>query len=145
MKKNQGVPIELLLWLWKTSKRKCIGKFFRPLYRIYNLFLGIDIPYQVKCGKNLTIFHPLGIVINKEVTIGDNCIIRHNTTIGSRNSETDCPTIGSNVDIGCNALILGKIKIGDNVVIGAGSVVLKDVENNAIIVGNPAKVIKYRD
>lgn len=145
MKKNQGIPIELLLWLWEKSKSKYLGILIRPLYRIYNIVLGIDIPYKVKCGKNLTIYHPLGIVINKDVTIGDNCIIRHNTTIGSKNSENDCPSIGSNVDIGCNALILGKIKIGDNVIIGAGSVVLKDVENNAIVAGNPAKIIKFRD
>lgn len=136
----QGVPVELLLLLKSLSSKKYVGLFFRPFYRIYNLFLGIDIPWSVKIGRNLKISHPVGIVINANAIIGDDCVIRQNTTIGSKNGFA--PIIHNKVDIGCNSVILGGITIEDNVIIGGGSVVVKSVEKNSVIAGNPAKIIK---
>ncbi|WP_289199248.1 serine acetyltransferase [Bacteroides acidifaciens] len=78
--------------------------------------------------------------------IGKGCIIRQLTTFGvkSRDRHDEKPTIGNNVDFGVNVTCIGNITIGDNAVIAAGSVVVKDVPANAIVAGNPAKVIKYR-
>lgn len=69
------------------------------------------------------------------------------TTIGvkSKDRNDEKPTIGRNVDFGVGVLCIGNIHIGDNAVIAAGSVVVKDVPANAIVAGNPAKVIKYRN
>ena len=80
-------------------------------------------------------------------SIGYGCIFRHLTTIGvkSKNRHSEKPTIGRNVDFGVNVTCIGDITIGDNAIIAAGSVVVKDVPANAIVAGNPAKVIKYRD
>lgn len=80
-------------------------------------------------------------------SIGKGCIIRNLTTIGvkSKNRHQEKPTIGENVDFGVGVICIGNIHIGDNAIIAAGSVVVKDVPANAIVAGNPAKVIKFRD
>lgn len=79
-------------------------------------------------------------------SIGAGCIFRHLTTLGvkSKNRHNERPTVGNNVDFGVNVTCIGDITIGDNAIIAAGSVVVKDVPPNAIVAGNPAKVIKYR-
>ena len=111
-----------------------------------------DIPYSTRFP------HYYGISI-AACKIGENCLIRQNTTIGGKFSfsleegkkkhtitieerRKLNPTIGSNVDIGANTCILGPIKIGEHSVIGAGSVVLEDVEPYAVYSGVPAKKIK---
>ena len=99
-----------------------------------------DLEYLKK--QNTRIVHPIGIVIHKNVSLGKNCTIYQNVTIGcdEKNSQ-NVPTIGDNVTIYANSVVFGKIKIGNNVKIGAGSVVCHDVEDNTIVAGSPAKVI----
>lgn len=124
---------------------------FLPFVVIYRFFvewlLCIELPWHLSIGPNLRLYHGMALVINDRTIIGANCILRHSTTIGvSVTSETfggSAPIIGDNVDIGSNVVILGPIKVGNNVVIGAGSVVTKDVPDGAVIVGNPAKILRY--
>ena len=126
------------IWSW-LKKRKYCGF----LYTLYSIFIGVEIPKNLKTGKNFMIYHPIGIVINPGVVFGDNCKIRQNTTIGNKTGGTgECPLIGNNVDIGANCVIIGNIRIGDNVIIGAGSVVVKDIPSNCVVAGNPAKIIR---
>ena len=88
--------------------------------------------------------HPIGIVIAEDVIIGKHCDIYQNVTIGKKyGTEGKSPVIGDNIQIYANACVLGDIKIGNNVIIGASSVVLNDVPDNAIVAANPAKIIKY--
>ena len=108
---------------------------------------------EVCCIQNLkyiqeqnTFFpHPIGIVIHPKVKIGKNCTIFQNVTIGQGKliNGIDIPIIGDNVIIYANSVIVGGIKIGNNVTVGAGSIVITDIPDNAIVAGNPAKVIKY--
>lgn len=94
--------------------------------------------------KNGTMFpHPVGIVIGKGAVIGKNCVIYQNVTIGQEHNAL--PKIGDNVQIYAGAILIGDITIGNNVMIGAGSVVTKSIPDNAVVVGNPAKIIKIRE
>lgn len=77
-------------------------------------------------------------------SIGKNLWINQCATIGYTNA-TDCPTIGNDVKICSGAKVLGNINIGDNAIIGANAVVVKDVPANAVVGGVPAKIIKYRE
>lgn len=128
---------------------KVIFIFWVPyliLYRIFvEWFLGIELPYKLNIGRNFTLYHGQALVINDGTKIGKNCTLRHSTTIGNKKNKdgtyTSCPNIGDNVDAGSNVCIIGPIIIGDNVVIGAGSIVVKDVPSNCVIVGNPARII----
>lgn len=124
-----------------------IGLPYLIFYRVFvEWLLGIELPWNLRVGPGVRIFHGVGLVINDQVEIGRNVILRHCTTIGvGKTSQFGCldvPKIGDNVDIGLNVVIIGNITIGDGAVIGAGSVVVKDVPSNAIVVGNPARVIR---
>ena len=97
---------------------------------------------HAKSIGSLIAYHPYSTYINCE-SIGEKFIIRNNTTIGNKNNdESQVPIIGNNVEIGVNTVIVGKIVIGDNVIIGAGSTVIKNVESNKIVAGNPAHYIR---
>ena len=84
-----------------------------------------------------------GIIVSQHSKIGENVCIYHQVTIGSKDDKT-APTIGNNVIIYPGAKIIGNIKIGDNSIIGANSVVTNSFPNNSISAGVPAKVIKER-
>ncbi|MGL5421974.1 MULTISPECIES: serine O-acetyltransferase [Serratia] len=107
-----------------------------------HLTIGIKQLYD----KRTILPHPVGIVIGKNVKLGLNCTIYQNVTIGVKNvSSEQYPILGDNVIIYANACICGNIRIGNNSIIGAGSLVLFDVPDNAIVSGNPATIIRYRD
>ena len=100
------------------------------------------IPDSTKIGKGLCFAHPYSTVLNAE-SIGDNFYCIHCTTLGKKEGKR--PIIGDNVTIGCHACIIGGVRIGNNVTIGAGAVIVKDVPDNAIVVGNPQRIIGYKE
>ncbi len=114
------------------------------LAKFAEMLFGVTIGVSATIGKRMTIEHSGAIVVHGNAKIGDDCIIRQGVTIGNKNLENplDAPTIGNNVNIGAGAKIIGKVSIGNNVSIGANAVVTKDIPDNSIAVGIPAKVIK---
>jgi len=132
-----------------ATKNKLFKLILIPYLGLYKFWIewvfGIEIPYKTKIGRGLIVYHGVGLIINYGTVIGTNCTLRHNTTLGNKGHalNNDCPVIGNNVNIGAQVCILGKITVGDNAVIGAGSIVTKDVPAYAVVAGNPAKVLKY--
>lgn len=143
--------------IYKTIKWCRIKRYYEQKNKknIINLFLYVfssfifnrlSLKYNIelpeKFGSNLKIYH-LNIVINRNSIIGNDVKLHGNNCIGAKDSKinSECPIIGNNVDIGYGATIIGNIKVGDNSVIGAGSLVLKDVPANSVVAGNPAKKI----
>ena len=116
----------------------------RLISQMARFLTGIEIHPGAQIGRKLFIDHGMGIVIGETATIGNNCTIYHNVTLGGTGKDKNKrhPDIGDDVIIGCGAQILGPIKIGNNVKIGANSVVLQDIKDNSTVVGIPGDVIK---
>lgn len=109
---------------------------------LVRLFFSVWIPASAQIGKNFSLgYWGLGVVIHSNTKIGDNCLVGQNVTIGRNFGDTKVPIIGDNVYIGAGSVVFGEIEIGDNVIIGSNSVVNKSIPTNAIVAGNPFKVI----
>lgn len=153
---RQNFKAQLVLFLFRLVQffnRYTITKIiFFPYFMLYRFFvewhLGIELPRKLTIGKGLSLYHGQALVVNKDVVIGENCVLRNSTTIGHKKladgTFSNCPRIGNNVDIGANVCIIGDVTIGDNVIIGAGSVVIKDVPSNSVAVGNPARILENK-
>lgn len=112
----------------------------------YQYKYGFQILPNTKIGKGLYIGHLGPVVINGQAELGENCTLGNVVTIGqtNRGERAGCPKIGDNVWIGTGAVVVGKIDIGDNVLIAPNAFVNFDVPSNSIVAGNPA-VIKQHE
>jgi serine O-acetyltransferase len=115
----------------------------RLISQIMRFLTLIEIHPGAKIGKRLFIDHGTGVVIGETAVIGDGVTIYQGVTLGGTGKEKGKrhPTIGNNVVVGANAIILGNITIGENSRVGAGTIVTKDVLPNQTVVGNPARII----
>ena len=112
---------------------------------LMKVITGVEIHPQAEIGKSFFIDHGIGTVIGETAKIGDNCILFHNVTLGGTGKHTGKrhPTLGNNVYVGTAATILGPVKIGNNVKIGAETVIIMhDVPNDCTVVGAPGKIVK---
>jgi serine acetyltransferase len=105
---------------------------------------GFDTTFNVHIEEGLRVVHLGGIVIHGNCVIGKNLTILNNVTLGQskRNSPNDVPKLGNNIYIGVNSVLIGDIKIGNDVTIGAFSLVNKSVEANSIVAGIPFEILK---
>lgn len=117
----------------------------RLMHRHYTFKYGIQIPYQTEIGPGLAIGHFGGIIVNPHSKIGKNCNLAPNMLLGlSFNKETnqfEYPTIGDCVAFANSAKVIGGVTIGNRAFIGINTLVTKDVPENAVVVGSPAKII----
>jgi len=125
-------------WGWLT-----LGRLVSHLNRFVT---GIEIHPAAKLGPGLFIDHGMGVVIGETAEVGENVTLLHGVTLGgtSLKREKRHPTLGNNVVVGAGAKILGAFKIGDGSRIGAGSVVVREVPPNSVVVGVPGRVT-HRD
>lgn len=116
-------------------RRRIVALFYPPLSTLF-----LDTP---EIGGGLYIQHGFATMVAAK-SIGENCWINQQVTVGY-NGQSDPPVIGNWVTITCGAKVLGSIHIGDNVIVGANAVVIRDVPNNCTVGGIPAKILKYSD
>lgn len=114
-------------------------KYYREKY-------GLEIPPETRIGKGLYLGHAFNITINGDSIIGENCNIHKGVVIGrvNRGERKGCPTLGNMVWVGINAAIVGKITIGDDVLIAPNSYVNVDIPSHSVVFGNPC-IIKHRE
>jgi serine O-acetyltransferase len=135
----------------KIANFFAIAKFHlvaRIISQFSRFLTGIEIHPRANIGKNLFIDHGMGVVIGETSEIGDNVTIYHMATLGGISPSVNSneqrnikrhPTLKDNVVVGSGAQILGPVTVGKNAKIGANAVVTKDVPENAVMVGIPAK------
>ena len=159
LRTHDGKVLEQGLWAvavhrfgnWRMDVRPRPLRFpLSLLYKFLAKFVqwtcGITLPYTVKLGRRVRIWHHGGMILHA-ARIGDDVHIRQNTTFGvaRRDRLHELPTIEDRVDIGCGAVILGAVTVAHDSVIGANAVVVKDVPSNSVAVGVPARVVRTAD
>jgi len=128
-------------FLWKL-KIPFVPRMFSQVNRF---FTGLEIHPGAKIGKGFFCDHGAGLVIGETAEIGDYCVLYHNVTLGGtgKHHGKRHPTLGNNVLIGTGATLLGPIRVGDNVNIGANSYLfMRDVPPNCTVVGTPARIVR---
>jgi serine O-acetyltransferase len=128
-------------FLWRLK----IPFFPRLLSQISRFWTGIEMHPGAKIGKGFFIDHGMGVVIGETTEIGDNCVLFHNVTLGGtgKHKGKRHPTLGNNVMVGTGAILLGPIKVGNNVKIGANTFILmQDVPDNTTVAGTPGRKVK---
>lgn len=138
----------ILIRKWKKSRNKLYKAFIKIRLKSLKKVSLIDIPPQTKLGDGLYMYHTGRVIINSHVKIGKNVTLSPGITIGKTINKTtekdESPTIGNRVWIGSNAVIVGDVTDGDNVLIAANSFITKDVPSNSVVFGNPAIIKEDR-
>ena len=134
---------------WLSSRRAGIVKsvllaLYHVMYRYIRNHYGIEIPLTAIIGRRLEMVHQHGIVFHWKATVGDDCLIRHNATIGAGYGPKTLhkgPSLGHRVEVGAGAVIFAGVKIGDGAVIGPNAVVMSDVPAGAkVFVEAPRRI-----
>ena len=127
-------------WLWVHN----VPLIPRLLSQLVRFFTGVEIHPGAKIGPGFFIDHGMGVVIGETAEIGEDVTLFQGVTLGGTGKERGKrhPTLGDRVVVGAGAKILGGITVGENVKIGANSVVLRSVPPNATVVGIPGKIIR---
>lgn len=146
--------IEVLLYpsFWAVINHRVAHRLYqkkhflmaRLISQISRGLTGIEIHPGAKIGKGFFIDHGMGVVIGETAEIGNNVMLYHGVTLGGTGKDKikRHPTVGDNVLIGAETIVLGPIHIGSNTKIGAGSVVLEDIPEGVTAVGSPAMVVR---
>ena len=130
----------------QTRKNVVSKTFYKVLFRLHSRRRGIEIPTCTQIGKGLYLGHAYNITVNGAAIIGENCNLHKGVTIGAecRGKRAGTPIIGNRVSVGINAAIVGKITIGDDVLIAPNAYVNCDIPSHSIVIGNPC-FVKHRD
>ena len=130
-----ALGLRFALLRWSFSKLYGMNQF------ILKITSGIQIPREAQIGQGFHIIHGQNIIIHPDVVIGDRCGIMHNVTIGT-NMKSGAPRLGDDVFLGAGAVVIGRISIGNQVIIGANSLVKDDVPDDVVMLGVPAREVQ---
>ena len=153
LKRYGSSKIQAYIRIWHYLYRKAQTRrnpvsrvFFKSLFRLHSRKRGIEIPTCCQIGIGLYVGHFYNVTVNGSAVLGNNCNLHKGVTIGSeaRGPRMGFPTIGNCVSIGVNATVVGKIQVGDDVLIAANSFVNRDIPSHSVVFGNPC-VIKPRE
>jgi serine O-acetyltransferase len=122
--------------------RRVLDRVYWLAFRVVETATGITLPKSTRIGGGLRIHHFGCVIVHPDAVLGRNCTLRQGNTIGNRRPGGPVPQLGNGVELGAYAQVLGDVKVGDNALIGAMSVVLHDVPPGATAVGSPARVIE---
>lgn len=143
---NPGTYIYLFLYLFRRLQSGSSNFILRKMYKVICMMKGIEIPIGCSIGGGLYMGHVWGITINANAILGENINIHKGVTIGAENrgARKGAPTIGNNVWIGINSTIVGKITIGDDVLVAPNTYVNCDIPSHSVVFGNPC-IVKHKD
>lgn len=139
-----GVHATMGYWLSHWCYQRRWFWIARLISQTARLFTGVEIHPAAQIGKRLVIDHGSGVVIGATAKIGDDCLIYQGVTLGGTGLSPGKrhPTLGNQVMVGCGAKILGPITVGDRAKVAANAVVLRDVPQDATVVGIPGHVVR---
>lgn len=136
-------PAVLLYRIGNFFHRNRLTRVAKAITWLNRFLFSVFIPSSATIGANFKLgYWGLGVVIHVRAVIGDNCHVCQNVTIGRSFGSQGVPRLGNDVYVGAGSVIFGDITIGDNVIIGANSVVNKDVPSNTVVAGNPFRIIR---
>lgn len=125
--------------------RKPLSLIYKVLFKLVQIVTGIELPCEVPVGRGFVIDHAGSIVVSGFARLGDHCRLRPGVVIGLARVEEPCaPVLGNHVDVGAGAKLIGPIRIGNRVCIGANAVVVCDVPDDSMAVGVPAVIKPLR-
>lgn len=136
----RGLAVVLFRLSQVLGKRSSLAGLF--VKQVNHILTGADLAFDCEVGKGLQLMHPTGVVIGRNVRMGDECVLQQGVTLGGRHTGIEGhPHIGDKVFIGAGAKILGSITVGTGARIGANAVVLNDLPAGVAAVGVPAKIL----
>ena len=144
----------VLLWFraaqWAVRHWGLPGRAFGAFYSLYtSLFWSIELPPGLEVGPRLRLYHPHGIVLNPGVRLGADCVLRQNITIGNvvrrDGTEKGVASAGDGVEFGAGCVVVGGLHVGSHARVAALALVLRDVPEWGVAVGNPAEVVRVDD
>jgi putative colanic acid biosynthesis acetyltransferase WcaB len=117
-----------------------------PYWLTTSLVFSVELPVTASVGPRLRVYHPHGIVLSPHCTLGSDCHLRHGVTVGNRvdraGNELGVASVGDHVELGAGCVVIGDLQVGDHARIGALAVVLESVPAWSVVVGNPGRVIR---
>ena len=139
-----GIKFIILYRKYNNTNSKIIKKYYKLRYKFLSKKTHIEIPFSVRIDSGFYIGHEGSVTVNPDVAIGKNVNIATGVTIGQENrgKRKGVPTIGNDVWIGTNSVIVGKIEIGNDVLIAPLTFINFDVPDHSIVIGNPGRIIK---
>lgn len=130
----------------QTASNILTKTFWNICLKLCSFKFGIQIPASTKIDRGFRIVHFGTIVVNPDATIGRNFNISQGCLIGnSEGKNAGVPTIGNNVCMNANSIVIGNVKIGNDVIIAPGAFVNFNVPDNSIVIGNPGKIVRQKE